>query len=372
MARDTKERIMKSAETLFSERQFDDVSIAEICRAASVSNGVYYRYFRNKEELLLSLNDSFLVYFEKALGKIEGSTIPERLLSFITIVLKVGQIKKREITIFREGQYRFYGYEDELRRIYIESAVSVFRREISEAEYLYVLSGLRFCSTRALYSGMSVDPGYIRDFILKGVFSGMESAAVAHLPDRFESPPLPEIRTGYDRLILSGLKLFGEKGFYKTGVADIVRESGLAVGTFYSHFESKESFLDTLVLRLGERTRHYLSAQVSGQGNRLEQEIAGMWYFLNYFHDHLEYYSIVREAEFIAREMVNRYYDAFEKGYMKNLKFITPEVKRLHAANFLSGLSHYTGIEVLHRKRITDIKGFLSEIQTLLQKGMPC
>ncbi|MBB6482534.1 TetR/AcrR family transcriptional regulator [Spirochaeta isovalerica] len=371
MAKDTKERIMRSAEHLFSLRQFDDVSIAEICREANVSNGVYYRYFRNKEILLRSLNDSFLEYFEEMLSRLDGESVEERLHDFISIVLRVGRERKSEITIFREGQYRFYGYEDKLREIYIKSAEKVFGREISEAEYLYTLSGLRFCSTRALYNGMKVKPEYLVDFILKGILhSGKKT--IPRLPDTFKSPFQPSAETGQAKLIQSGLSLFGEKGFYHTAVADIVRDSGLAVGTFYTHFESKEMFLNHLVLKLGENTRHYLSEQVAAVEDRLEQEISGLWYFLNYFHDHLEYYSIVREAEFVANEVVNQYYNAFEQGYMKNLTSVPEGEKRLHGANFLMGLAHYTGIEVLHRKRIQDIKPFLQRIMTLLDEGISC
>ncbi|MBN2655803.1 MAG: TetR/AcrR family transcriptional regulator [Spirochaetales bacterium] len=369
MAKDTKERIMKSAEHLFSQRQFDDVSIAEICREANVSNGVYYRYFRNKEILLRSLNDSFLEYFEEKLSRLAGDTVEERLHDFISIVLRVGRERKSEITIFREGQYRFYGYEDRLRDIYIRSAEKVFGREINEAEYLYTLSGLRFCSTRALYNDMKVNPDFLVDFILRGVLHS-DKTILPELPDVFKSPPLPPAETGQEKLIQSGLSLFGEKGFYHTAVADIVRESGLAVGTFYTHFESKESFLNHLVLQLGEKTRHYLTEQVTGVNDRLEQEISGLWYFLNYFHDHLEYYSIVREAEFVANEVVNQYYNAFEQGYMKNLLSVTDGEIRHHAANFLMGLAHYTGIEVLHRKRIRDIKPFLQRIMALLAEGI--
>lgn len=369
MAKDTRERILRSAEHLFSLRQFDDVSIAEICRDAEVSNGVYYRYFPNKEVLLRNLNDDFLDYFQERLSSIKGMNTEERLLSFITIVLSVGMEKKEGTTIFREGQYRLYGYEDRLREIYINSSQFVFQREINEAEYLFILSGIRFCSTRALYSGMIVNPIFLVDFILKGLFP-QEIGSFPDLPDHFDSPKEPLPKTGREKLIQSGLHLFGEKGFYNTAVADIVRECDLAVGTFYTHFESKESFLNQLVLRIGEKTRHYLSEHAGGKNDRLEQEITGLWHFLNYFHDRLEYYTIVREAEFIAREVVNEYYNAFEKGYLRNLTPIEKGEKRLHAANFLIGLAHYTGIEILHRKRITEIKPFLRKIIDLLASGI--
>jgi len=370
MAKDTKNKICKAALALFSNNQFEVVSIAEICRYAQVSNGVYYRYFKNKEELLRILIDDFLIQFEKELTDIQGTTIEEKVLRFITIILKVGKEHKQEIAIFREGQYRLYGYEDTLRKLYIRSAEFVFERTISEVEYLYIVSGLRFCSTRVLYNNKIIDPEYIRDFILNGVFPHMDmNINISNIAEQFNSVFEEEPDSSYEKLIRCGIFLFGKSGFHKIGVADITSECRLAVGTFYTYFESKEKFLNTIVLHIGERTRHYLSKNVHNHGNRLDQEILGIWHFLNYFRNHLEYYSIVREAEFVGKEVVSQYYDAFEHGYLKNLDSISEE-KRIHAANFLIGLSHYTGIEVLHRERINDIPRFLVEMSLLLKNGI--
>jgi len=370
MAKDTKNKICTAALDLFSSNQFEVVSIAQICRYAQVSNGVYYRYFKNKEELLRTLIDDFLIQFEKELTDIHGNTIEEKVLQFITVILKVGKEHNREIAIFREGQYRLYGYEDTLRNLYIRSAEYVFERTISEVEYLYIVSGLRFCSTRVLYDNKSFEPENIRDFILNGVFSTIDlNINKDDIPEDFKSPVEEEPDASYEKLIRCGIFLFGKSGFHKIGVADITRECGFAVGTFYTYFESKEKFLNTIVLYIGEKTRHYLSKNVHNHGNRLNQEIRGIWHFLNYFNNRLEYYSIVREAEFVGKEVVSQYYDAFEHGYLKNLDSI-PEDKRINAANFLIGLSHYTGIEVLHRERIKDIPQFLVELAVLLKNGI--
>jgi AcrR family transcriptional regulator len=45
----SEQRILDTAIDLFSRKWYGTVSIAEICRAAGLSNGVFYRYFENKE-----------------------------------------------------------------------------------------------------------------------------------------------------------------------------------------------------------------------------------------------------------------------------------------------------------------------------------
>lgn len=51
--RDTRQRILHCAMTLFSERGYDDVTVEEVAAAADVSARTFYHYFSAKEELVL-------------------------------------------------------------------------------------------------------------------------------------------------------------------------------------------------------------------------------------------------------------------------------------------------------------------------------
>lgn len=48
-------------------------------------------------------------------------------------------------------------------------------------------------------------------------------------------------------------KLFGEKGFDATSTNDILKEVGIARGTLYYHFKSKENILDAMIERITGR-----------------------------------------------------------------------------------------------------------------------
>ena len=124
-----------------------------------------------------------------------------------------------------------------------------------------------------------------------------------------------------------------------------------------------------IVEEIGRRTRRYLSEQARTHATRLGQEAYGVWHFLSCFSRHPEYYSIVREAEFVAKPWVRRCYDAFEAGYLENLP-MADDAERRFAANFLMGLSHYVGIEALLTRRITDIPAFIAELTTLMLTGV--
>ena len=55
----SKEKIMKAAAELFSEKGYNKVSIREISKAADVNPAMIYYYFSSKDELLYSLYDFY-------------------------------------------------------------------------------------------------------------------------------------------------------------------------------------------------------------------------------------------------------------------------------------------------------------------------
>lgn len=51
----------------------------------------------------------------------------------------------------------------------------------------------------------------------------------------------------------AAVKLFTEKGFYETTVAEIMRKAKLGTGTFYNYYQSKEDLVNSVI---GEKISH--------------------------------------------------------------------------------------------------------------------
>lgn len=58
-----RDRILRAAVKIFSRKGFFNSKVSEIARAASVADGTIYLYFRNKDDLLISL-------FEEKMGEV--------------------------------------------------------------------------------------------------------------------------------------------------------------------------------------------------------------------------------------------------------------------------------------------------------------
>lgn len=367
MARNIRERIQTAALELFTSNYFDVVSVAQICRTAGVSNGVFYNYYESKEAIFRDLLDDFLTRFGADLAMVNDLSEPERLAHFVEVVSGAVRRYAGQVTMFREGQYRKPEYERRLRELYITTAQRVLGRTIDEAEYLFLLSGLRFVSTRSLYHQLPVRTDLLIDYLLNGAIR--EEVTLDPLELTPEIRDTPEPRDSGEAILEAGIRLFGRNGFFAIQISDIVKEAGYSVGTFYKRFESKETFLAEIVRQIGRRTRRFLTEHVPTHGTALDREIVGMANFLAYFSHHSSYYSIVREAEFVVPLAVKKYYDAFEHGYCERLMMVG-EAERSLLANFLMGLSHYLGIEVLFSDRVSDPVDLVLRIGNLIGNGI--
>lgn len=61
-------------------------------------------------------------------------------------------------------------------------------------------------------------------------------------------------------------KLFAEQGYSKTSVEAIIHNAGIAKGTFYHYFKSKDELLGAIVEQIGLDLQSYYSAILSTQG----------------------------------------------------------------------------------------------------------
>jgi len=61
-----------------------------------------------------------------------------------------------------------------------------------------------------------------------------------------------------EKIVDAAYELFGEKGYEKTSVAEIIDRAGASKGGFYHHFKSKEEILETISFNYVDQIRkHY-------------------------------------------------------------------------------------------------------------------
>ena len=113
---------------------------------------------------------------------------------------------------------------------------------------------------------------------------------------------------------------FGEKGYHDAAISGITYRAGVALGTFYTYFESKEEIFQALVSFMNRRTRKWIAERVADAPNRMAAERMGMEAYIEFVRQHKGIYRIISEAEFVANDAFREHYEGFAQAYQANLK----------------------------------------------------
>jgi len=119
---ETVARILSSAEELFLERNYADVTVSQVAEAAGLTKGAVYHYFPSKEKLYLAMLHNDLaqksrLYRQQALEI--GGSCAERLRHLTRAFLSLPETKRRLIGLVRRDVNIFPPpLRDELVRAY--------------------------------------------------------------------------------------------------------------------------------------------------------------------------------------------------------------------------------------------------------------
>lgn len=121
------------------------------------------------------------------------------------------------------------------------------------------------------------------------------------------------------KLLQAAQDEFGNRGFHDAAINRITESAGVAMGTFYVHFPSKEAIFRDLVAYMGHLTRRWIAERVADAPDRIAAERLGMAAFVEFVRDHRDLYRIVNEAQFVAPDAYRDYYMSFADGYVRRL-----------------------------------------------------
>ena len=132
----------------------------------------------------------------------------------------------------------------------------------------------------------------------------------------------PRTRRGQDTraaILRAAEVVIGETGFAAASIADITRKAGIAQGTFYIYFQSKDEVFRELVLEMSRLTRAFLTEATADAPDRLTAERRGLRAFLAFVAERPALYNIVMEARSVAPDAYRAHYTTFARGYAQNL-----------------------------------------------------
>jgi AcrR family transcriptional regulator len=122
------------------------------------------------------------------------------------------------------------------------------------------------------------------------------------------------------RLLDAAELVFAELGFYDASIVKLTEAAGVAQGTFYLYFASKQEVFEELVRDLNARVRQAMQEAASQGRDRIEAERLGFRGYFQFTSDHPALYRIIRQAEFVSPETLQYHYEKITEGYVEGLR----------------------------------------------------
>ncbi|HET9354970.1 MAG TPA: TetR/AcrR family transcriptional regulator [Sphingomicrobium sp.] len=154
------------------------------------------------------------------------------------------------------------------------------------------------------------------------------------------------------KILDAALAEFGARGFGDTSIVGITSRAGVALGTFYTYFDSKEALFAALVRDMSAQVREQVAPAMAEASGALDREQRALGAYLRFVSQHKEVYRIIDEAEFVDPAGFRRHYETTaariaarleagaEAGELKDGDKLTTEIR----AWALMGMNVFLGL----------------------------
>lgn len=168
---------------------------------------------------------------------------------------------------------------------------------------------------------------------------------------------------------------FGEKGFHEGSISGITRRAGVALGSFYTYFDSKDDVFRALVRDMSEQVRENVAPALKGATDEIAAERSALLAFIRFARSHKEIYRIIDEAEFVDPQSFRMHYATTADRILKRLRAgaergeVRDDVGEIHAWAIM-GMNVFLGLRYSVWDEDVDPEAIADTIATMLARGI--
>jgi len=124
-----------------------------------------------------------------------------------------------------------------------------------------------------------------------------------------KEPRTPRGERTLRKILDAAREEFGQRGFSESSIVGITQRAGVALGTFYTYFDSKEALFQALVRDMSAQVRDHVAPVLKESTDALEGERRALESFLDFAREHRDVYRIIDEAEFVDPAAYREHYE---------------------------------------------------------------
>lgn len=123
-----------------------------------------------------------------------------------------------------------------------------------------------------------------------------------------------------EQLLVSAARVVGEFGYRDASIQRITADAGMAQGTFYLYFASRQALFDELLPHFGLHMLEHVRERAHGKSDFFEIEEIGARAVFEYLQENPWFWRVLNEAEVEAPAAWTRHHEEVVRRYMKFLK----------------------------------------------------
>ena len=168
---------------------------------------------------------------------------------------------------------------------------------------------------------------------------------------------------------------FGEKGFHEASISGITRRAGVALGSFYTYFDSKDEVFRALVRHMSEQVRDHVAPGIRAAPDGIAAERAGLAHFIAFVREHKEIYRIIDESEFVDPDSFRAHYATTADRSRQRLEAaaargeLRPDVGEVHAWAVM-GMNVFLGLRYGVWAKDVAPEDVADTVATMLARGI--
>ncbi|PXY30042.1 TetR family transcriptional regulator [Prauserella sp. PE36] len=273
---DRKSQLATIAANLFCERGYHAVGLGDIATEAGITGPAIYKHFRNKQAILAYAAADLASAIEGVLAEVPASGPPWERLDQVVRALSAVVVERRRGVQLYQWERRYLDADDHARfTATITSLVGAIADLLGKARprlpaadrttlAAAACSAIASLSTHRTQVSPRVAAAGLRAIALGVLATGLPPRLAA----AGNGHPLPaaigDFVSRRERLLVSALRPFRERGFHAVTMEDIGAAAGIGGSSVYRHFASKGDLLAAVYYRAADRLAVATSTAIEG------------------------------------------------------------------------------------------------------------
>ena len=300
--RERREALINAGLRIVYRHGYINASVSRVTAAAGLAQGTLYSYFDSHqaflEELLNVEGERFFRLLDKYIEVGENFFDTERsAFRAFSRYIKRHPYFLRVLTDAESAAPTSYAHHMDrvearyLKALYRAAEAGQIRVQNKEAfrDIGEVLGGsyghLGIAAQARPFEGEATTglfPDWVADTYIGFIRHGFDEPIEAKLPSTPVPLPAEGSLTTREALLEATARVVWNVGFGGATIKGIVEEADLAVGTFYSHFDSQQQIFDELLNHVRAKMLDHVRKFVSGNTRFIDREYAGFVGFFDY------------------------------------------------------------------------------------------